>query len=52
MSLYGNASGAGRGGVAVPFACPVVVVRLYTKPGCRSTVKVPPTGVTSDTWTK
>ena len=33
----------------MPFACPVVVVRLYTKPGWNCMVKLPPVGVTSAT---
>ena len=52
MSRYGSRNAAGGGEVAVPFACPVVVVRLYTKPGCSVTVKLPPAGVTSGSWMK
>ena len=52
LSLYGSVRPCCAGLVAVPLPWPVVVVRLYTKPGCRVSEKLPPDGVMSGCLTK
>src|SRR5690242_5186913 len=47
LSLYGRASLASAGLVAVPLPAPLTVLTVYTYPGCRVSEYAPPDGVTS-----